>query len=364
MDSEELAAWLRLTESVSPDAARRLLAMAGSPQAVFQLPQVALQQVLPQREREALARPPQRLASLVERSRLWLDGDTTHDVMLLGDADYPPALLATADPPLMLWLSGCRSRLNDPALAIAGSRHPTREGMGNARAFASALAHTGLTIVSGLALGVDAAAHEGALAAGQGATVAVLGTGLDQIYPRQNTGLAKRIVEVGGLVVSEYPLSTPLNPTNFPRRNRIIAGLSQGCLVIEAALKSGSMITARLAAEAGREVFAIPGSIHSPLSRGCHSLIRQGAKLVESAQDVLEELRPARPPEAADEEPPLPHRLSALAGAMGVDPVSREVLQARSGWPMEELDAALLQLELRDEIVRLTGQLFQRRRKG
>ncbi|PZR23133.1 MAG: DNA-protecting protein DprA, partial [Azospira oryzae] len=365
MDTVELAAWLRLTESVGAGAARRLLAMAGSPQAVFELPSAALEQALAPRDREALARPPERLDTLLVQSREWLDADAGHSLMALGDADYPPALLATADPPLLLWLSGDRALLARRSLAIVGSRNPTAQGRDNARAFARALAESGLTIVSGLALGVDAAAHEGALAAGRGTTVAVLGTGLDQIYPRRNAGLAAQIIADGGLLVSEYSLGMPVLPANFPKRNRIIAGLSQGCLVVEAALESGSLITARLAVEAGRAVFAIPGSIHSPQSRGCHALIRQGAKLVESAQDVLEELLPGHQISTTPPlEPERPHDQQALLDALGMDPVSLDALMARCGWPAAELSAALLELELDGEVARLAGQLFQRRRKG
>ncbi|KQV53611.1 DNA processing protein DprA [Pelomonas sp. Root1217] len=363
MDSAELAAWLRLTESVGPAAARRLLAMAGSPQAVFELPAAALDQALPGRQREGFNRPPEHLEDLIAKAGAWLQ-QPGHDLLVLGDADYPPRLLATADPPLLLWLQGRRELLGTPSIAIVGSRNPTAQGGDNARAFARALARGGYTIVSGLALGVDAAAHEGALDAG-GATIAVVGTGLDQVYPRRNEALAARLLAGGGLMVSEYSLGTPVLPANFPRRNRIIAGLAQGCLVVEAAVQSGSLITARQAVEAGREVFAIPGSIHSPQARGCHALIRQGAKLVESAQDVLEELPPLGTVSArsADIEE-TPHEQQALLDAMGFDPVSLDALMARCGWPAAELSAALLELELDGHIARLAGQLFQRRRQG
>lgn len=359
----ELAAWLRLTESVGPGAARRLLAMAGSPEAVFRLPAAALDQALPPKQRDAFDRPPEHLPELIAQAEAWLR-EPQHDLMVLGDADYPPRLLATADPPLLLWLQGRRELLGSPSLAIVGSRNPTAQGGDNARAFARALARGGYTIVSGLALGVDAAAHEGALEA-SGATIAVVGTGLDQVYPRRNEKLAARLLAAGGLVVSEYALGMPVLPANFPKRNRIIAGLSLGCLVVEAAMQSGSLITARLAVEAGREVFAIPGSIHSPQARGCHALIRQGAKLVESAEDVLEELPPLgqtpKPAEAAAE---TPHGQQALLDAMGYDPVSLDALMARCGWPAAELSAALLELELDGEVARLAGQLFQRRKQG
>ncbi|NCT82585.1 MAG: DNA-protecting protein DprA [Comamonadaceae bacterium] len=367
MDPAELAAWLRLTESVGPAAARRLLAMAGSPEAVFELPAAALDQALPGKQRETLHQPPEHFDALLAAAGTWL-AEPGHQLLALGDPDYPPRLLATADPPLLLWLQGRRELLSAPSIAIVGSRNPTAQGGDNARAFAGALARAGYVIVSGLALGVDAAAHEGALQAG-GATLAVVGTGLDQVYPRRNEALAARLLAAGGLIVSEYALGMPVLPANFPRRNRIIAGLTQGCLVVEAALQSGSLITARLAAEAGREVFAIPGSIHSPQARGCHALIRQGAKLVESAADVLEELPPLdQPPAAAPagtEAPAEPrHEQQALLDAMGLDPVSLDALMARCGWPAAELSAALLELELDGRIARLAGQLFQQRRKG
>jgi DNA processing protein len=357
----ELAAWLRLTESVGAAAARRLLAMAGSPEAVFLLPAAALGQVLSAQQRESFNQPPEHLPGLITQASTWLEQDG-HALLALGDPDYPPQLLATADPPLLLWLQGRRELLATPSLAVVGSRNPTAQGADNARAFARSLARDGYTIVSGLALGVDAAAHEGALEA-QGGTIAVVGTGLDQVYPRRNAGLAARILAGGGLIASEYALGMPVLPANFPKRNRIIAGLSQGCLVVEAAVQSGSLITARLAVEAGREVFAIPGSIHSPQSRGCHALIRQGAKLVESAQDVLEELSGQALPEAPAGAQ-TPHEQQALLDAMGFDPVSLDALMARCGWPAAELSAALLELELDGQVARLPGQLFQRRQQG
>jgi len=357
----ELAAWLRLTESVGPAAARRLLAMAGSAEAVFELPAAALDQALPPRQREALNRPPEHLAELIDKTSAWL-AVPDHALLTLGDPGYPPQLLATADPPLLLWLQGRAELLTTPSLALVGSRNPTAQGADNARAFARALACEGYTIVSGLALGIDSAAHEGALDAA-GHTIAVVGTGLEQVYPRRNASLAARLLAGDGLMVSEYALGMPVLQANFPKRNRIIAGLSRGCLVVEAALQSGSLITARLAVEAGREVFAIPGSIHSPQSRGCHALIRQGAKLVESAQDVLEELSGQLPP-TTPTPAETPHEQQALLDAMGFDPVSLDALMARSGWPAPELSAALLELELDGQVARLAGQLYQRRRTG
>ncbi|MHB8744379.1 MAG: DNA-processing protein DprA [Sulfuricaulis sp.] len=219
----------------------------------------------------------------------WL-AEPRHHLIVWSDPDYPSLLREIPDPPAMLYVLGDRCLLARPQLAIVGSRNPTPMGRDNARAFAANLAGAGLVITSGLALGVDGAAHRGALEAG-GKTIALAGTGLDRVYPSAHRDLAHDISRHGALV-SEFPLATPPRPENFPRRNRLISGLSLGTLVVEAALQSGSLITARLASEQGREVFAIPGSIHSPQSRGCHALIRQGAKLVETAQDVLEELGP------------------------------------------------------------------------
>jgi DNA processing protein len=252
-------------------------------------------------------------------------------------------------------------------LAMVGSRNPTPQGEINARQFAQTFGATGWCVVSGMALGVDGAAHDGALI-GAGHTVAVVGTGLDRVYPKKHLGLAHRIA-ARGLIVSEFLLGTPPLTSNFPRRNRIISGLSHGTLVIEAALQSGSLITARLAAEQGKEVFAIPGSIHSPQSRGCHLLIKQGAKLVESAQDVLDELKlplsfaaeeastvaamePTETPQGKEQNP--------LLTALGYDATSLDALQARTGWPTAQLQAQLLELELNGEVARLPGGLFVR----
>lgn len=371
-DRDELGAWLRLLESpgIGLDTARRLLLSLGSPQAVFDLPGAAWQDLLSPKQRESLSRPPAHLPAVLEGTWAWLQADPSHQILLLGDADYPPQLMATADPPLLLYLQGRRELLRSPCLAVVGSRSPTAQGRDNARAFAHELAQAGLCITSGLALGVDGAAHQGALAAG-GATIAVMGTGFDQIYPRRHQALAAQISEQG-LILSEYSWGTPGLANNFPRRNRLIAGLSLGTLVVEAALPSGSLITARLASEAGREVFAIPGSIHSPMSRGCHALIRQGAKLVETAQDVLEELPPGSwpgsPALTRSNQPPTSSEMLDCSPAqrqvlelMGFDPIGLDALQARGGWPVAELSAHLLELEISGAIARLPGQQFQRR---
>jgi DNA processing protein len=297
----------------------------------------------------------------------WLAGGPARALWTLGDPDYPAVLLQTADPPLALFAEGDPGWLARPMLAIVGSRHATAQGLDNARAFARSFSDAGWTVVSGLAAGIDGAAHEGALA-GAGGTVAVIGTGPDQVYPARHRRLAARIV-ARGLLLSEYLPGTPPLPLNFPQRNRLIAGLARGTLVVEAAVQSGSLITARLAAEAGREVFAIPGSIHAPQSRGCHALIRQGAKLVESAADVLEELQaaaqPALPLEAAsDDDLPDPRqdpRHGALLEALGHDPVTLDALGARTGWSAADLNVRLLELELDGRVARLPGGLFQRR---
>jgi DNA processing protein len=363
LDRDELAAWLRLTETpqVGRSSARRLLAAFGSPQAVFDAPANAWRELLTAAQVEALNKPPEGLQALIDTTWQWLhagDAAAPRETMALGDPGYSALLLEAADPPLLLYLTGRRELLSAPSVAVVGSRNPSAQGLENARAFAAALSGAGLTVVSGLALGIDGAAHEGALD-GPGSTIAVVGTGLDRVYPKRHLALAHRIASTG-LIVSEYPLGTQPLAANFPRRNRLIAGLARGTLVVEAALESGSLITARLALEASREVFAIPGSIHSPHARGCHALIKQGAKLVETAADVLDELRfndslAASAPGVgvgADGDPVL--------AALGHDPATLDVLSARTGWPPAELSARLLELELAGEVTRMPGQLFQR----
>lgn len=388
MDHDELGAWLRLTltPGIGNGAARRLLARFGLPQSIFQQTEAALQLCVPAAQAKALREIPQGWEALWQTTAQWLASAVPQGparvIVSLGDLRYPQALLDTEDPPLLLYLMGPASLLehqpfpSDRCLAVVGSRNPTAQGAENARLFARALHSAGLTIVSGLALGVDAAAHEGALDSAtppcaRAATIAVVGTGLDRVYPRKNLDLAHRIA-AHGLIVSEYPLGTPPLPGNFPKRNRIISGLSQGTLVVEAALASGSLITARMAAEQGREVFAIPGSIHAPQSRGCHALIRQGAKLVESAQDVLEELKiPATTMSG------LPHEGANAGGvavsdgtedpvlaALGYDPMGLDALVARTGMGASALQVALLELELDGSVARLPGGLFQRVGRG
>lgn len=293
----------------------------------------------------------------LQRHLEWLQQPHTH-VVTLADASYPELLREIHPPPPILYVLGDPAWLKQPSLAVVGSRNATAQGVRNAEDFAGRISEAGLTIVSGLAAGIDAAAHRGGLQ-GVGSTVAVVGTGLDRVYPASSRELAHRIAERGALV-SEFPLGTPVRAGHFPRRNRIISGLSLGCLVVEAALESGSLITARLAGEQGREVFAIPGSIHSPLSRGNHQLIRQGAKLVESAQDILEELAPFvrnnLPPAAAM----IDNDTDPILTAMSFDPVSIDTLAERTRLTTDALCAMLLTLELDGRVARLPGNLYQR----
>jgi len=359
---DELAAWLRLLETprLGRDAARRLLAAFGSPQGVFLAPAAQRHDAIGPFAASALDSVPQSLDTLVAATLAWLaaPGEGPRHVITLGDPLYPPLLLEAPDPPLLLYAEGRAELLGAVSIAIVGSRNPTAQGTDNARAFAGALAQAGLTVVSGLALGVDGAAHEGALAAPAG-TIAVVGTGLDIVYPRRHRDLARRIA-CNGVMLSEYALGTPSLAPHFPQRNRIIAGLSRGTLVVEAAVQSGSLITARLAAEAGRDVFAIPGSIHAPQARGCHLLIKQGAKLVDCAQDVLDELAwAAALPAAGRVATPSATAADAVLTALGYDPVSFDTLVARTGWPSQDVHTRLLELELDGRVARLPGQRFQ-----
>ena len=376
MNAQELQAWLRLTltPGVGNATARKLLTAFGSAQAVFDQSGLTLRQVVSDKLSSALQTEPPKLAAQLQTTLDWLQASGDRRIATLGDAAYPTALLDIEDPPLMLYMLGRLCANPDaaaemaPSLAIVGSRNPTPQGESNARQFAKAFGQAGLCVVSGLALGIDGAAHDGALLGG-GQTIAVVGTGLDRVYPKKHLALAHRIARQG-MLISEFPLGTPPLMANFPKRNRIISGLSLGTLVVEAALKSGSLITARLAAEQGKEVFAIPGSIHSPQSRGCHALIKQGAKLVESAQDVLEELQSTttwvdpseegRDGGAASQEQPFDGDDTALMQALGFEPVALDGLQARTGLPTADLLAQLMTLELQGLVARLPGGLFQR----
>lgn len=396
MDFDELAAWLRLqlTSGIGNTTARKLLSAFGLPEQLFRQSASALREVASAAQTQSLLQEPLGFAAALRTTWAWLQADPERRrVLPLGDPTYPAALLQMEDPPLLLygmghaaaWAPGYLDSLR--CIAIVGSRNPTPQGSANAHEFGQALALAGLTVVSGMALGVDGAAHLGALVCAGDldanntgtATIAVVGTGLDRVYPRQHLGLAQQIA-ARGLLLSEYPLGTPPLPAHFPQRNRIISGLSVGTLVVEAALKSGSLITARMALEQGREVFAIPGSIHSTQSRGCHALIKQGAKLVESAQDVLEELgascslgRDAAAAtvagwtaDAPDQPAPidLPEPQRAMLHALGFDPTSLDALQARTGQVTAQLQAELMTLELQGHVIRLPGGLFQRQARA
>lgn len=360
LSSSELAAWVRLTQvpGIGGETQRQLLKVFGGPDAVFAASPSALRGALGGGLVERLLTHDS--AADVESALAWAAQPGNH-ILTLADAAYPQALLTAADPPVLLYAKGDIDLLNRPAFAMVGSRNATKQGEANAEAFAQLLASSGLTIVSGLAAGIDAAAHRGALKE-SASTIAVIGTGLDRIYPARNESLARDVAEKG-CIVSEFALGTPPIANNFPRRNRLIAGMARGCLVVEAAKQSGSLITARLAAEAGREVFAIPGSIHSPQSKGCHALIKQGAKLVESAQDILEELHwenivnPAtivNMPSVAEAE------TDPLLVALGGDPCDLDTLAARTGLPADALLARLFSLEMDGRIAQLPGGRYQR----
>jgi DNA processing protein len=388
---DELAAWLRLLETpgVGRDTARRLLAAFGAPEALFDAPPAALRAHVGAAVAQALATPPEGFAGRLDAARRWLDGAADRHVLALGDPRYPPALLHTADPPLLLYAAGQPEVLDGCLVAVVGSRAASPQGLRDAHRFARALGEAGVTIVSGLALGIDAAAHAGSLD-GPGAGIAVVGTGLDQVYPRRHAALADRLRE-RGLLLSEYAPGTPPLPAHFPQRNRVIAGLSRGTLVVEAALQSGSLITARLAAEMGREVWALPGSIHAEQSRGCLALLKQGAALVETPEDILADLglgpapsvaasptRRAPAPahggdarreplatstagaEAAPERQDLPLELRVL----GDQPLSLDELVDRTGTPPATLAARLLGWELEGRVARLPGGRYQRLRAG
>lgn len=304
----------------------------------------------------------------VEDDLAWLERPGNH-LLLLDDSRYPPLLRQIHQPPPLLFICGDPACLQLPQLAMVGARNPTPSGRETAWQFAAHLAGGGLAITSGLALGIDAAAHQGALAGG-GRTIAVMGTGLDRVYPAKHHELAHAIAERGALV-SEFPVGTPALAENFPRRNRLISGLALGVLVVEAALQSGSLITARLALDQGREVFAIPGSIHNPLAKGCHTLLRQGAKLVETAADILEELgalaaanhpnpSPALTSLPAADTEPLDSEYQQLLMAMGESPVGVDLLVERCGLTAEAVSSMLLILELEGYAAAVPGGLYCR----
>ena len=396
---ESLKAWLRLslTPGVGNITARALLLRFGLPEAVFEQSTSELQTIVSSAIGQQLRLIPLGLEDALETTWEWLQtqadlgtAKVAHKRLLtLADSDYPSSLMLTPDPPCLLYVLGQTQHLHllsppahqaPRAMAVVGSRNPTPQGRLNAHDFAVHLAQAGLTVVSGLALGVDTAAHQGALKGGSPHhplhTVAVVGTGLDRVYPHQNHALALKIA-AHGLLISEYPLNTPPLTSNFPQRNRLIAGLSQGCLVVEAAARSGSLITAKQALDLGKEVFAIPGSIHTTVSKGCHDLIKQGAKLVDCAQDILEELKDLpvvdwhttsapdllNPPSALEtflEKDQIGSSTLRVLDYLGQDPVGLDELQMRSGLSTSQLQAELFQLELNGALGRLQGGLYQK----
>jgi DNA processing protein len=357
--SERALAWATLAQKGLPGRAlAALLRELPDPLDVLSASRATLARIVPDTALARLVAPTDPARDALTRA--WL-ADPAHEVIAWDDPDYPQELLALGDAPPALFFVGQRPLLNRPALAIVGSRSATPAGIENARAFAQALADAGLTIVSGLALGIDAGAHRGALE-GRGSTIAVVGTGLDRVYPARNRALAHAIA-AGGALLSEFPPGTPARKENFPRRNRLISGLARGVLVVEATPSSGSLITARLAGEQGREVFAIPGSIHSPFSKGCHRLIREGAKLVETAQDVLDELRIDRIVPTVRTDPDA-HALSPDAvrvlAAIGHDPADVDLLIARTGLRADAVAVALVTLELEGAVAALPSGRWQR----
>jgi DNA processing protein len=366
-DSNDITDWLILYHAPGVGAVTfvRLLDQFGDVREILRTSNRCLQATGLNPETIAYLRQPDR--KQIDCDLAWID-QPGNRLITCRDPAYPPLLLQIPDPPPLLYVHGNVDSLSSPQLSMVGSRNPTVSGRRTASDFASCLALAGLTITSGLALGIDTASHTGALEAGK-ITIAVMGTGLDRVYPASNRDLAHRIAEHGALV-SEFPVGTPPRPENFPRRNRIISGLSLGTLVVEAATRSGSLISAHCAAEQGREVFAIPGSIHNPLARGCHVLIRQGAKLVETAQDILDELGALgaaiivtdrsgdavnleQPPELADD-------YMQLLDSMGYSHTSIDMLVETSGLTPAVVSSMLLQLELKGFIASSPGGLYNR----
>ncbi len=357
----ELAYWLALHHApgIGSITYKKLLDHCGSAKAVFdQIDDLKLKRA----SRDFLKNPDW---AAVESDLTWQEKESCHSIITLHDANYPSQLKEIADPPAVLYLQGDSSLLHNTQIAIVGSRNPTPPGQENSWQFANSLTHTGLTITSGLALGIDGAAHKGALQNG-GTTIAVTATGLDRVYPARHRKLAHEIVEKG-LIISEMPIGTPPKPQYFPRRNRIISGLSAGTLVVEAARNSGSLITARLALEQNREVFAIPGSIHNPLARGCHDLLRQGAKLVETVQDITEELGLITAeqltkisPTLQPDKPKLDQKQSLLLNSIGFEPIHIDQLIEHSGLTTEEVSSMILFLELDGHVSTAPGGMYIR----
>jgi DNA processing protein len=377
INDANIESWLKLCliKGVGDESIRRLLVAFGSPAAILSASEMALERIVKKSIGKHIKRGAE--PARVDAALSWLK-DPANSIVTLAEPDYPAQLLNIQDPPPLLYFKGNRDLLTRPALAIVGSRNATPQGLSNAEAFAESASNAGFCVISGMALGIDAAAHLGGLR-GSAASMAVVGTGLDIVYPAKNHQLAHKLAGNGALI-SELPLGTPAIGRNFPRRNRIISGMSQGCLVVEAALRSGSLITARQALEQGREVMAIPGSIHSPLSKGCHLLIKEGAKLVESIQDILDELNyPAdqwRQKKNDTQENRAEKMMQAqtrqfsavfpsdevewLLKCLGHDVIDIDTLCVRSGLTVESVSAMLLTLELNGYVSCLPGNCYQR----
>jgi DNA processing protein len=360
----DLKLWLSLNQihGLGNAGICQLLAKFGSPEAIFSASISQLREIVDDEIAQKINKGVD--ADAIAPTLKWLEKDNAH-VVTFADSTYPKQLLETSNPPAVLYAIGNLHWLNRPSIAMVGSRSATPQGEKNAEDFAQSLCEQGLCVVSGMALGIDGAAHRGALKA-NGATIAVVGTGLDIVYPARHRDLAHKIAE-RGLIISEFPLGTPSKAQNFPRRNRVISGLSLGCLVVEANIDSGSLITARLATEQGREVFAIPGSIHSPVTKGCHQLIKQGAKLVETTQDILDELKNILPIDSPsglmdnlDSEIEAPSEANTVLACMGFDPINFEALRTLSGLTTEALSSMLMVLELENKITTLAGGKYQR----
>ena len=356
LNAADATLWLGLSQihGLGAQGFCQLLRIFGDPALIYAASFKQLREVTTEPVAKAIVTGPD--PSTVKEAMDWLRLPGNH-LVTLADRDYPRALLQIPDPPPLLYAKGHVHWLNQPAVAIVGSRNATPQGAKNAEDFAQALAERGFCIVSGMALGIDGAAHRGALKA-NGATIAVVGTGLDIVYPARHRELAHAIAG-RGVIISEFALGTPSRAQNFPRRNRIISGLGLGCLIVEANVQSGSLITARLAAEQGREVFAIPGSIHSPLSKGCHLLIKQGAKLVDNMQDIVDELGVFSAP-VADTAPERVAETNLLFDCMGFDPINMDTLCALTNLTSDNLSAMLLMLELESKVASLPGGRYQR----
>lgn len=351
----ELASWITLSQipGLGNDNIRALLQELGSPSNILSAPANSLRQFVRPAVAVSISQGINQFA--VNVAREWLL-DPLNNIVTLADSDYPQNLLNISSPPVLVYVKGRLDLLNHSSLAIVGSRNASAQGLRNAEAFAQAVSESDLCVVSGMAHGIDTAAHFGGLR-GRGSSVAVVGTGLDKVYPAANRELAHHLA-CSGTLVSEFPLGTPPIATNFPRRNRIISGLSLGCLVVEASLRSGSLITARLALEQGREVFAIPGSIHSPQTKGCHTLIKQGARLVDHVNDIFEELNIFATPTNSQSNVNVPEH--PLFAHLDYEPLDLDTLSLRSSLTIEALSSILLQLELDGQVASLPGGLYQR----